>query len=256
MSKDFQKTILIAAPGSGIGKVVTERLLKDYYRVIGIGGKNSKEFFDVLNQNDYSVDFVECEYTSESSVIDAFNEVKLLVTKIDGLIVFVGGSLFSKTIEDISYSDFRKVLSINLDSTFLIAKEAYIWMKEQGGGNIIFFGSTTGLRPSKMKMPYGVAKAAVHNLTLSFALEGSEHNIITNTIAPGYVMTDRHMDELKYKAEETEESIDSIIQKIQNKNLLKQTLNPEDIYPLIKILLSTKHIQGQVIRIDSGQILG
>ena len=93
MTQEYQKTVLIAAPGSGIGKIVTEKLVKDYYRVIGIGGKNSKEFVDILNQNGYSIDFVECDYTSESSVIDAFNEVKLLTPKIDGLIIFVGGQV-------------------------------------------------------------------------------------------------------------------------------------------------------------------
>ncbi len=256
MAQEYQKTVLIAAPGSGIGKIVTERLIKDYFRVIGIGGKNSKEFVDVLNQNGYSIDFVECDYTSESSVIEAFNEVKLLTPKIDGLLIFVGGSLFSKTIEDISYTDFRQVLAVNLDSTFLIGREGYIWMKEHNGGNIVFFGSTTGLRPSMKKMPYGVAKAAIHNLTLSFALEGAEYNIITNTIAPGYVMTDRHVDELKYKATESEDTYENIVNKIKSKNPMKQSLDPEDIYPLIKLLLTTSHIHGQVIRIDSGQILG
>jgi len=199
---------------------------------------------------------VECDYTSESSIIEAFNEVKLLTPKIDGLIIFVGGSLFSKTIDDISYSDFRQVLAVNLDSTFLIGREGYIWMKEQNGGNIVFFGSTTGLRPTIKKMPYGVAKAAVHNLTLSFAQEGAEHNIVTNAIAPGYVMTDRHIDELKYKAKETEVSYENVLNKIKNKNPMKQSLDPEDIYPLIKLLLTTNHIQGQIIRIDSGQVLG
>ncbi len=256
MPQNHQKTILIAAPGSGIGKIVTEKLVKDYFRVIGIGGKNSKEFVEVLNQNDYSIDFVECDYTSESSVIEAFNEVKILTPKIDGLIIFVGGSLISKPIEDVSYSDFRKVLAVNLDSTFLIGKEGYMWMQEQGGGNILFFGSTTGLKPSKKKMPYGVAKAAVHSLTLSFAQEGAEHKIVTNAIAPGYVMTDRHIDELKNKALESGDSYEDIILKIENKNPMKQSLKPEEIYPLIKLLLTTDHIQGQVIRIDSGQVLG
>ena len=105
-------------------------------------------------------------------------------------------------------------------------------------------------------MPYGVAKAAVHSLTLSFAQEGAEYKIITNAIAPGYVMTDRHIDELKNKATETEDSLENIKNKIKSKNPMRQQLDPEDIYPLIKVLLTTSHIQGQVIRIDSGQILG
>ncbi len=129
-------------------------------------------------------------------------------------------------------------------------------MKKTGGGNIIFFGSTTGSRPSLKKLPYGVAKAGVHAMTWFFAEEGSEYNIITNTIAPGYVLTDRHVEDIQNKADKTQQSYESILEKVNSKNPLRQSLKPEDIYQLAKILLTTKHIQGQIIRIDSGQIIG
>ena len=57
MNSHNERTILIAAPGSGIGKEITKKLLEDGYRIIGIGGKSSREYFDQLKEQYGSIDF-------------------------------------------------------------------------------------------------------------------------------------------------------------------------------------------------------
>ena len=256
MQTEEIETILIAAPGSGIGREITKNLLEDGYRILGIGGEKSKKYSDSLKEQDYQIDFIKCDYNSESSVVDAFKKAKTIVKRITGMINFVGGSLMSKTIQDISLEDFRKVLNLNLDSAFVIARETYKWMKIEGGGNMIFFGSTTGFKPSNKKLPYGVAKAGVHAMTWFFAQEGSQYNIVTNTISPGYVMTERHIEEIEKKVKSEDISFDDLVQKYTKKNPLNRVLYPKEIYPLVKLLITTNHIQGQIFKIDSGQILG
>lgn len=256
MNDSNNKTILITAPGGGIGKIITRHLINDGYSIIGLGGKGSQDYVKNLRDSGIDIHFINCDYFSEDSISEAFIEVKSLTNKIDGFISLAGGSLFSKNIDELTFSEYRKVISLNLDSAFLIGKNVFEWMKKTGGGNIIFFGSTTGSRPSSKKLPYGVAKAGVHAMTWFFAEEGSEHNIITNTIAPGYVLTDRHVKDIQKKADRTQQRYESLLEIINSKNPLKQSLKPENIYQLVKMLLTTKHIQGQVIRIDSGQIIG
>ncbi len=256
MSSTYYKTILLAAPGSGIGKSITSNLLQDEYKIIGLGQKGSKKYFEELKLNGYDVQFFECDCTSEEEVEQAFTNMRKTISKIDGMINLIGGSFYSKEITQLKYSEYKKVLSVNLDSAFLVGRESLKWMQETGGGNIVFFGSTTGFKPSNKKLPYGIAKAGIHAMTWFFAQEGSHSNIITNTISPGYVMTDRHISDIEKKAEKKETKFDDILKEINSKNPLKQSLNPEDIYPLVKLLLETNHIQGQIIRIDSGQILG
>lgn len=256
MNESNNKTILITAPGGGVGKSITRYLIEDGYGVIGLGGKGSQDYVKKLQESGIDIHFISCDYFSEDSIIEAFNEAKSLTKKIDGFINLTGGSLYSKKISELTFSEYRKVISLNLDSAFLLGKNVFEWMKKTGWGNIIFFGSTTGSRPSSKKLPYGVAKAGVHAMTWFFAEEGSEYNIVTNTIAPGYVLTDRHVEDIRKKADKTQQSYDSLLEKINSKNPLKQSLKPKDIYQLVKILLTTKHIQGQIIRIDSGQIIG
>jgi len=256
MVDNKRKIILITAPGSGIGKKIIENLLKDDYEIITLGREGSKPFVEELILNGYPIHFIECDYLSEKSIEDAFSKAKELTKQITGMIHLVGGSLISKTVDELKYDEFREVIEVNLDSAFLAGRESFKWMKETGGGNIVFFGSTTGFKPSNKKLPYGVAKAGVHAMTLSFAHEGSKYNILTNAIAPGYVMTDRHKQEIQDKALEKSVKSEEVLKKITLKNPMDQILYPEQIYPLIKLLMTTKHIQGQIIKIDSGQIMG
>ncbi len=256
MISERPHTILIAAPGSGIGQSLTSNLLHDGFNVVGIGSESSKKYFDELKSEGADVLFYECDCTNEEEVEKAFGEMRKLIPKIQGMIHLIGGSFYSKLITELRFEEYRKVLSVNLDSAFLIGRETMKWMKETGGGNILLFGSTTGFKPSNKKLPYGIAKAGVHAMTWFFAQEGSEYNIVTNTISPGYVMTERHIQDIQEKAEKTGKNPEEIVRSINKKNPLNQSLYPDDIYPLVKLLLETKHIQGQIIRIDSGQILG
>lgn len=247
-------TIIVSAPGSGIGKTLVPYLLDQGYTVIGLGRENSRRFAISLQQEGKNIEFFDCSYRSEESVENVFRQLKQNNDSIDGFIHLVGGSLLSKNIDELTHQDFRRVVEVNLDSTFLLAREAYKWMKDTGGGNIIFFGSTTGIEPSAKKMVYGVAKAAVHNMTLSFALEGSQYGVITNTIAPSYVMTPRHVNDIEEKAKVEGISTEDVLQPLKEKNPLSGILDPEDILPLVDLLIKTRKIQGQVIRIDLGQV--
>ena len=243
--------IVITAPGSDIGQVITEHLLDQGYGIIGMGRSNSVQYLQQLDADNLHI--ISCEYTEEASMEDAFVQAREKVDAIKGLIHLVGGSLVSKPLDELDLDTFRKVMAVNTDSAFLAGREAVRWMKGTGGGNIILFGSTTGIEPSAGKLAYGVAKAAVHNMTKSFALEASKYEIITNTIAPAYVMTDRHVREINAKAENGDRTKDAILNDLASKNPLHRILETEQLIGSVDLLLSTRVIQGQVLSVDLGQ---
>lgn len=91
---------------------------------------------------------------------------------------------------DISLSEWRRVMDVNLDGAFLTLRAALRAMQAGStGGSIVITSSTTGVKPVPGIGPYGVSKAAVSHMARIAAHENAEHGIRVNAIAPGGVDT-------------------------------------------------------------------
>jgi 3-oxoacyl-[acyl-carrier protein] reductase len=64
-------------------------------------------------------------------------------------------------------------------------------MKRAGFGRIVFLGSVAATAGAVRQAPYAAAKAALHGLARSIALEGAAHGVTCNVIEPGLVLTER-----------------------------------------------------------------
>ncbi len=246
------KTIIMVSPFGGIGQSLSEEYIHRGWNIIGIGGANSIEHYREYGKRE-NFHFYEVDHLQPETLIDLFRELRGLHEQIDGMVHLTGGSIISKSAGNISLEDYRQVIDLNLTTAYVAGQEAFNWMKEKGGGNLVFFGSTTGLVPSKKKLPYAVAKAGVHILARALALEGAEFGIVSNAIAPGYVMTERHIAELKKKGESKGKSYKEMLAQIKKKNPMQGLLWPNDLIPIVDLLLSTKTITGEVISVDLGQ---
>jgi NAD(P)-dependent dehydrogenase (short-subunit alcohol dehydrogenase family) len=83
-----------------------------------------------------------------------------------------------------------KVIELNLIAPLHVAQAANAVMQEQpDGGSIIMIGSVSGTRPSPGTAAYGAAKAGLHHLVTSLAIEWGP-KVRVNTVVPGFVATD------------------------------------------------------------------
>lgn len=92
-----------------------------------------------------------------------------------------------------SFSDWKKVMAVNLDAVFLCSVAAAKEMLKTGdGGSIINIASMSGhiVNVPQPQASYNASKAAVIQLTKSLAVEWAEHRIRVNSISPGYIGTD------------------------------------------------------------------
>jgi NAD(P)-dependent dehydrogenase (short-subunit alcohol dehydrogenase family) len=85
---------------------------------------------------------------------------------------------------------FRRVLSVHLDGTFLVSREAARHMLPRGGGAIVNVASIAALGGLPRRNAYGAAKAGIVAMTRSMACEWAHAGIRVNAVAPGYVATE------------------------------------------------------------------
>ena len=179
-------------------------------------------------------------------------EVKALVTdvamrfgRIDILANIAGGSFYTKRIEEFSWSEWRRVIDVNLKGTFLMCREVAPLMQKQKSGRILNTASNYGVTGSALRAPYSAAKAGIIAFTKSLALELAPDGILVNTVAPGPTDTPRVME--KETPEARKERWWSTIP-------LGRTGKPEDLAELFYFLTTPESaaITGQTFHCNGG----
>src|SRR5690606_20788449 len=91
--------------------------------------------------------------------------------------------------QDYSDEDFLRIIDINLNGVFRVARAALKPMYAQGSGSIVNCASILGVFGQSHTAAYTAAKGGVVNLTRTLALEGASHGVRVNAIGPGYIDT-------------------------------------------------------------------
>lgn len=105
------------------------------------------------------------------------------------ILVNNAGTVSDNKFENMTEEQWRRVLRVNLDSVFHMAKAVYPGMMARGFGRIVQIGSMNGQAGQLNQVNYVAAKAGMHGFTKALALEGAKYGITVNTVAPGYVDT-------------------------------------------------------------------
>ena len=92
-------------------------------------------------------------------------------------------------VEDTGSDAFDKIFDVNLRGPFELCKRALPVMRARGGGSIINIASIGGLNPEPGIGMYSVSKAALINLTQTFAKEWGPDGVRANAICPGFIQT-------------------------------------------------------------------
>lgn len=134
---------------------------------------------------------VQADFTGMDAKVAA--EVTRLATQaLGGLNVLINnaGTIHREDSVDLPFDDWRRVLSVNLDSVWLLSQAAGRQMVAQGAGKIVTISSVLGSQGGLGVPAYTASKHAVIGLTRALCNEWAPHGVNVNAIAPGYTATD------------------------------------------------------------------
>ncbi|WP_083511859.1 SDR family NAD(P)-dependent oxidoreductase [Alicyclobacillus acidiphilus] len=187
------KIALITGGGRGIGAGIARRMAQEGADVILV----SRTMAELVKQeewirNNTSADVLVLE-GDVSSPADVNRTVDAAIAKfgrIDILVNCAGVSLAHPSV-DLPFEDWKRVLNINLDGTFLYCQAVGKTMIERGqGGKIINITSLVSHAAIPQRAAYAASKGGVKQLTQNFALEWAPYNIQVNSISPGFIVTE------------------------------------------------------------------
>lgn len=190
MNRYDGRVVVVTGAASGIGLAAADRFATEGAHVVGVdvdaarGAQLERE----QRAQGRDVRFIKASVSDEAAVAELFAQIRRDHGRVDALFNNAGIAAES-FVASTSHDDWRKILDVNLDGTFLMAKAAIPLMVENGGGAIVNTSSICGHIAVAGAASYNVSKHAIEGLTKTLALEHARHNIRANTICPGYVNT-------------------------------------------------------------------
>jgi len=240
---------LITGGANGIGRAVALKLSARGIVVViaDRDDKAAKETRAAILSQGGSAEMVRVDVTHAGEIKEIVAGVFQRHGRIDILANIAGGSIHRKRIEELSWSEWKEVLDINLKGTFLFCREVAPIMIRQKRGRIINTASNYGVTGSALRTPYSAAKAGIIGFSKSLALELAADGIRVNIVAPGPTDTPRVManwtPELRRKREE--------------EIPLGRTGRPDDLAEAFWFLCSDESawITGQTLHVNGGLVM-
>ncbi|UJF22772.1 dihydromonapterin reductase [Shewanella sp. OMA3-2] len=242
----MNKTVLITGVGKRIGYALAKHFLARGDYVIG----TYRSHYDSIEQlRKLGATLVQCDLTDTASIAHLIEQVQVNAsTRLDCIIHNASdwlpdnsGLSASETINRMMQVHVNAPYEINLALADLLTATAQLNHESIGASNIIHITDYVAEKGSKKHIAYAASKAALHNLTLSFAAKLAPH-VKVNSIAPAMILfNDSDDDAYKVKA--------------LAKAVLPKEAGNSEIIALVEYLQSSHYVTGRSYAVDGGRHL-
>ena len=244
MSDLSNKNIIVTGASGGIGNSIVKRLHECGANILASGTKLEK--LEELKSKYENIKVLKFDISATNQIEEFIeNASKELGGSLDCIINNAGITQDNLAIR-MSLEEWKKVIDINLTSTFLLSKCSIKKMLKNKSGKIVNITSVVGHTGNLGQANYTASKAGIIAMSKSLAIEYAKKNININCISPGFIktaMTDKLDDKFK----------EAIISKIPSSRLGE----PEDVANAVIFLASdqSNYISGETLHVNGGMYM-
>ena len=259
---EFSRKIgLITGGGGGIGGTTARRFVAEGMHVLlaDINKESAQRVAGEINHTygEGRAHAIQVDVTDEEAVIAAFREGILTYGGVD-VVINNAGIASSSDFDQTTLKDWKRNMDVLGQGYFLIAREGFRIMKQQGlGGEIVFVASKNSIYAGKSAAAYSTAKAAETHLARCIAVEGGPYGIRVNSVLPDAVLQGSTIWSSNWRNERATaygikpEELEDYYRK---RTILNANVTPEDIASGILFLASSKSSRttGCMLTVDGG----
>ena len=243
--KDLEnKNIIVTGASGGIGNSIVEKLYESGVNILASGTRIEK--LEELKNKFEKIKILNFDISQTNKIEEFIDNASKELGGLDCIINNAGITQDNLAIR-MSFEEWKKVIDINLTSTFFMSKFAIKKMLKNKKGKIVNITSVVGHTGNLGQANYTASKAGIVAMSKSLAIEYAKKNINVNCISPGFIST-AMTDQIDEKHKE------AIITKIPSNRLGK----PEDIANAVAFLSSDQsdYINGETLHVNGGMYLG
>jgi len=232
------RVAVVAGGGGALGSAIASRLHDEGARVYCLERPGRPVPSETT--------LVECDLTQSDQVTAALEQVDRESSRLD-ILVHAAGVTRDGRVWKLTDDDWTTVLRTNLDSAFFLIRAATPIFRRTGGGSIVLISSINGERAKVGLANYSASKAGLNALGRTAARELGGFEVRVNVVAPGWIETPM-----------TADYPEAVKQRARDEAALGRMGVPDDVARAVLFLASdlARHVTGQVLRVDGGQLIG
>jgi len=239
---------LITGASAGIGLAIARELLGFGADVMLVA--RDEDLLDAA-RDDLAEEFPEREVATMAADVADDEERHAILDWVedhaDGLNLLINnaGGNVTKAAVDYTEDEWRGIFETNLFSAFELSRYAHPLLTRHASSAIVNVGSVSGITAVRSGAPYGMTKAALHQMTRNLAVEWAEDGVRVNAVAPWYIRTRRTSGPL---------SDGDYYEEVIARTPMRRIGEPEEVAAAVgfRCLPAASYVTGECIAVDGG----